>query len=412
MKNNKRIMILGASDLQVPLITKAKERGLFVIVVSPSKDEPGKRFADITIECDVRDELFLLEKAKELKIDGIITDQTDIAVRTVAFVSEKMGLPGIGYETAKLFTDKYLMRERCKEIGVPTLRYILTNELEDALRFYNSIGSDLILKPVDSQGSRGVSLINSKQKLVEKFKEAIGYSRSGKVLLEQFVSGREFVVEGIALNYKFENAVIGDTYYFDIPDVFSATQRVFPTNADEALKQKVLSINKCIVEGFGLKQGITHSEFIMNGDDVILIETAARGGGVFISSDLISLSTGMCSEDFLIDICLGICDELPHLDVNKCSCCYLAFYLPEGVVEECKCIDSVLSLPFTFRNNLKNIKTGLKTRPIHDKTARFNIILSGCDRNELNKNVEYVKKVLDGIRVRTKEGDLRTPIWK
>lgn len=146
------------------------------------------------------------------------------------------------------------------------------------------------------------------------------------MLVEQVAHGREFVVEGLAINGRFINLNVGDTYYFNIPDVFAATQRIFPTNADVVLRKKVEEINEKIIKGFGLKQGISHSEFIMNGDDVILIETAARGGGVFISSDLIPLCTGLHTEEFLLNIAMGNINEMPeikkirgHVVIWQCS---------------------------------------------------------------------------------------------
>lgn len=113
---------------------------------------------------------------------------------------------------------------------------------------------------------------------------------------------------------SFRNLICGDTHYFDLPDAFAAKSRIFPTTAETELAERVCALNTRIITGFGLKQGITHSEFIMDGDQIYLMETAARGGGVYISSDLIHLSTGLCTEDFLLDIAEGVCAEVR-------SCC-------------------------------------------------------------------------------------------
>ena len=404
-------MVLGGSDVQVPLISQVKARGYKTVVVSPSASEPGKRYADIGIEANVKDKDFILEKARELRIDGIITDQTDIAVRTVAYVAENMGLSGIGSETARLFTDKFLMREKCRECGIRTLKYKKVKSVSEAVEFFRKLSAPMIMKPIDSQGSRGVVLIESEKDILENFEGSKEYSTAEEVLLEEFVTGREFVVEGVALNYEFENLIIGDTYYFDIANVFSAKQRVFPTNADALLKKKVLDINKKIITSFGLRQGITHSEFIMNGDDVILIETAARGGGVFISSDLISLSTGMCTEDFLINIALGEQKQFPEICADKCACCYLAFYLPVGTVVSADGIKAVQELDYTHRNNLDNINWGMQTKVYTDKTSRYFITVSANDRGELDNRIETIKGILDRIKVTTASGETRGPIW-
>lgn len=110
-------MILGANTLQIPLIETAKKLGFITVVVSPVKSEVGHSIADISEICDIKDEDTLLAYAQRHQISGIITDQTDIAVRSVAYVAEKMGLPGIGYETACLFTDKFRMRENVKNLA-------------------------------------------------------------------------------------------------------------------------------------------------------------------------------------------------------------------------------------------------------------------------------------------------------
>lgn len=403
-------MILGANTLQIPLITKVNDMGYTSVVVSPNPDEPGFEIANHKVYVDVTDEEAILKAAREYNIVGIITDQTDIAVRSVAYVAEKLGLSGIGYETACLFTDKYLMREKCKEIGIKTLEYKLVSSLEDALLFYRELKAPVIIKPVDNQGSRGVSLAKTEEELITKFTETLEYSRSNRVLIEQFVEGREFVVEAIACNYEVKNLLIGDTYYFNIPDVFSATSRVFPTNADEELKNRVAMINKKIIEGFGLKQGISHSEFIMNGDDIILIETAARGGGVFISSDLISLSTDLCTEEFLVNIATNKCLKMPEFNQNQRACCYMSFYLPVGEVEKTDGVCEVLKLPYVHRHNLNSIKVGLKTKPYTDKTSRYFVVIEAEDREVLTERMAVIREKLDGIEVITPLGK-KTPIW-
>ncbi len=407
----KKIMILGASSLQVPIIQKAKEMGIYVIVVTPNLSEPGVRYADETAQINLKNEDQVLEKARALGIDGITTDQTDIAVRSVAYVAENLGLPGIGYENALLFTDKHRMRERCKQLSIRTLRYKLTHTYEEAEIFFDELGQDVVLKPVDNQGSRGVCRVTTKKELAAKYPEAFSYQRGGGVLIEEYVTGREFVVEGITYNHEFQNLIIGDTYYFDIPDVFSATQRVFPTNADDNLYARVAEMNRKIITGFGLKQGISHSEFIMHGDDVILIETAARGGGVFISSDLISLSTGLCAEEFLIRIALGELNTPPMVKQNLCACCYVAFYLPAGTVSRIDGIQETLALPYVHRNTLEQIQPGVVTKPFTDKTARYFLVLEAKDRTELTERVNRVKALLDHIRVTTEDG-VKGPIWE
>lgn len=402
-------MILGANTLQIPLIQEAQRMGFNTVVVSPNKEEPGFKYATYPIYADVKDQELLLKYAREYDIAGVITDQTDIPVRTAAYIAENMGLPGIGYETATLFTDKFLMREKCKELNIPTLKYKLVKNIEEAIEFFDALEGDAILKPVDNQGSKGVSKINSKEVLIEKFQEAMDYSKSQSVLIEQYVTGREFVVEGLTYDYEFQNLICGDTHYFNIPDVFSATTRIFPSTADKDLVERVKDLNRKIVTGFGLKQGISHSEFIMDGDEIYLIETAARGGGVFISSDLISLSTGLNTEKFLIEMATGTLKEVPEIKDTGKVCCYMAFFLPVGEVVSIEGVHKVKELSYTHRDNLDTIYMGLKTKPFVDKTARKFIIVSGDSHDELIENMKAIKDALQ-IKVKTDQG-IEGPIW-
>jgi carbamoyl-phosphate synthase large subunit len=405
----KSFMILGAGILQIPLIEQVKKSGYRTIVVSPDRDEPGACLADCFLCADVRDEKTILKYAEESRISAIMTDQTDLPVRTVAYVAEKMGLPGIGYDTATLFTDKYLMREKCRELGIQTLAYKKVSKLEEALLFFERLNKPVILKPIDNQGSKGVSKAETKSEVSDKFYEAMRYSASRSILIEEFVNGREFVVEGMAYAHQYRNLICGDTYYFDLPDVFSATSRVFPSVADKQLTKRVLELNERVVTGFGLKQGISHSEFIMKDDELYLIETAARGGGVFISSDLISLSTGINTEEFLVNIASGSAFSMPDIHESGRVCCYTAFFLPEGEVISVDGIEMVQAMPFIRRTNLNQIRAGMKTGQIRDKTSRYFMIVHAGTHEQLASFVERIKEAIR-ITVWTKAG-LQGPIW-
>lgn len=404
------ILILGANILQIPLIEKANFLGYDTLVVSPVASEPGHRLATYSEICDVVDEEAILSLALKYDICGITTDQTDLPVRTMAYVAEKMDLPGNSYEVAKVFTDKYLMRERCKELGIKTLQYKICTCIQDAFDFYNTIKKDVILKPVDNQGSKGVSRVSSIEELTIKFPEALENSRSKRVLIEEFIVGREFLVEGICVNYIFQNLCCGDTEYFNIPDVFSASKREFPSTANENMINRVLSLNEKIVKGFGFKQGITHGEYIMDGDDVILIEIAGRGGGVFISSDLVHLQTGLETEEFLLNVATGKINTLPEFTYQEKSCCYVSFFLPEGQVNCVEGVQDVVMLPYTYHNNLECLKVGMCIEPMKDKTSRFFVILEAENHEQLNERIAEIKKLIS-VTVKTKDG-LKEIIWE
>ena len=110
----KRVMVIAGGTWQVPLIKKVKSLGYEVVNSNLYEDSIGFKYADFTGVMDVRDKEKNLALAKEYKIDAVLTDQSDIAVPTVAYVAEQMGCPGIGHEMAELFTNKFKMREYCR----------------------------------------------------------------------------------------------------------------------------------------------------------------------------------------------------------------------------------------------------------------------------------------------------------
>lgn len=405
----KKLMILGAGVYQYPLVKYACEH-YDVVLVAPTVSEKFKAIVDNIYLLDLREKNKILEIAIMEKIDGIITDQTDIPVRTVAYVASKLNLPGNDYETACLFTDKNLMREKLVELDLPYIPFETVSSVEDGIESAKKIGFPVIIKPVDNQGSRGVAKINTVEEFSESFPDSIAVSTSKKVIVEKYIDGIEAVVEGICVDGKFQNLVCGDTYYFSDESVFSAKQRLFPSKLPKELTEKILNLNKKIIEGFGLTQGITHSEYIISeNNDVYLIETAARGGGVFISSDLISLPTGICTEKILTDMALG--NEVNiNIEKKEIVCCYIAFFLPQGEVIANEGIKEVQRLEYVHNNILDNISIGLKTVEAKDKTSRFSIIVSAKDYDELDRNIGNIKSLLQ-VKVQTSEG-IKLPIWE
>ena len=404
-------MVLGAGALQVPLINKVLQKGYNPVVVSLNREEPGMQMAKDIVVADFVEEELMLQYARHYNIVGIVTDQTDLPVRTVAYVSEKMNLPGLGYETACLFTDKFKMREKCREIGVKTLEYELANSLEEAKSFFKNIGKDIIIKPLNNQGSKGVYKVSSLAELEKKFCQVEQFSRGESILMEEFVRGEdELVIEGVALDGWTENLVCGDTYYFNLPDVFSARQRIFPSVKKPAIVEQALELNKRIINGFGLTRGVTHGEYIISDGQVYLIEIAARGGGVYISSDIIPLMTGFDTTSFIVDIATNRVVKRPTIKNTGKVVCYMAFFLPEGIVKSVSGVAEVTVQPFVHHNNLDQLSIGKIVKKNTDKTSRFFLVLEAENTEEMAFRINWIQNRLKVV-VYTERGNQGGIIW-
>jgi carbamoyl-phosphate synthase large subunit len=372
--------------------------GYETITVSIGGDYPGLSVADKYYEIDVRDKESILEIAKREAICGIFTDQTDLPVPTVAYIAEQMGLQGIGYDCALRFTNKYEMRKFCEKINVPVPKYFQASSLKDAGEHTRQLGYPLIVKPVDSQGSRGVAKVNHAGELEKKYRDAISYSACGRVILEEFFSGSEVVVQGFAHDYDFINLVIGDRVYFDLPDMFIPKQTLFPSALKEGLRQKVLELNDRLIRQFAPKFGITHSEFIVQEKtgEIRLMETAVRGGGVFISSDLVPLACDVNVNELLIRLASG--RKGIHIERGKLgqkASGYVCFTLPEGVIREVSGIDELVTLPGVHAAYLDDLVVGRRTRQMKDKTMRRGpILVAGADRAALQETINRIQQAL------------------
>lgn len=405
-----KLMILGAGVYQVPILTKARERGLYTIAVSPEGDYPGLAIADKVYHIDVRDKNRVLEAARAEQIDGIATDQTDLAMATIAYVAEHMGLPGISYECARLFTDKSLMRKKGEELGLATIRSAVTGSLEEALEFLHALGSTAIIKPVDNQGSRGIFPINSPEDLTANYERAMAFSASGRVIIEQYIEGREYEVDSIVFDHKARTLMYADVELFDIPGVFASKTRIYPSALEEEKVERLLEYNRQIIEGFGLSQGITHSEFkVDRSGQPYLLEAAARGGGAFVSSHITQLQTGLDTADFLIDLALGRVREMPAFGRNLCFCCGVSFYLPAGKVVSLEGIEEAKAMECMCAHRLDDIHLGMQTEVFSDKTARYISVLRADTREELLEEIDRYREIIR-VSVETPSG-IRGPIW-
>ena len=405
-------MILGAGLYQIPVIEKAQRMGFRAIVVSSAGNYPGFKVADKAYEIDVRDKERILEVAKKEQISGIVTEQTDIAVPTVAYVAERMNLPGIDYQCALRFTNKYLMRQACEAIGVPVPRHVKASTLQEAVERSAGLNFPIILKPVDNQGSRGVVKLRSAQEIGRYFDAALAYSSDGSVILEEFVHGKEVVIQGFANNSEFKNLVLGDRAYFDIPNLFIPKQTLFPSALDPELQEEVLDLNTRLITHLAPKFGITHSEYLVNPEsgDIFLIETAIRGGGVFISSDLVPLACGIDPTTLLIRIAAGETIEMPTAVTPYAASGYLCFTLPDGIITRITGADALPLIPGVHKVFLQHLEPGRRTTEMRDKTQRQGpILITAKDRNALEETIQRVKETLK-IEVETKNG-IRDIIW-
>lgn len=407
-----KLLVLGAGPFQLHLIEKAKEMGSYVIAMTPPGDYPGIEAADKVYFHDAKDEEFAYETAKKEAVNGVTTDQAEILVRAEAYAAEKMGLPGNPYEAALIYTDKHLMRKKCKELGLATIESCLAGSIEEAEAFLVALGGDAIIKPVDSFSSRGIHKIHSEDDLEYFFEEAMNYSRRGKVIIERLVDGPEFEVDSIAAGGVIKPLMYADQEQFEIPDVFSSATRLYPSAEDKAVVNRLLEYNRKVNEGFGMVQGLSHNEYIMDSHtgEIYLIEAALRGGGNYVSSYIATLQTGLDTAEFLVNIALGRTNEIPEFATARCHCGFVCCYLPAGEIISRDGADEVEALDYVVKTTFDRIKLHTVADSIEDKEQRHTVVLYADSREELMSRIDHIRETFRA-QVRT-GGGIKGPIWK
>ncbi|MBQ8935419.1 MAG: ATP-grasp domain-containing protein, partial [Oscillospiraceae bacterium] len=192
----KKILILGASIYQVPLIKTAKRMGLYTIVASIPGEYPGFAFADKVYYINTTDKESIFKAAADEQIDGICTTGTDVAVATIGYVCSRMGLPGVTEQSALLATDKAMMKEAFRNGGVSASRFVKASSLEEVRQAADAIGFPVVVKQVDSSGSRGITIVQTPDGLAQAYQDALARSRRDYVLVEELLTGHEIGVDG------------------------------------------------------------------------------------------------------------------------------------------------------------------------------------------------------------------------
>ncbi|MGL5416285.1 MAG: ATP-grasp domain-containing protein [Clostridium sp.] len=287
----KKILFLGGSKQQVPAIEYAKSKGYFTILCDFLSDNPGQFVAD-KFYCESTTDLDkMLEISLENKIDGIVAYASDPAALTAAYVGNKMNLKSNPYKSVEILSKKNLFREflRKNDFNCPkSASFRNFNDIGDSLKNFKF---PVMVKPIDSSGSKGVSKVNTINELKEKFDYAMNNSRGKIVIIEEFIQrDHEYMVGGDAF------VIDGEVVYFGLlnshRDIeineFVPVGTSYPTFLNELRKDKVKKEVQKVVDILEINSGALNLELMFDeNDEVYIVEIGPRNGGNMIP-DLLS----------------------------------------------------------------------------------------------------------------------------
>ncbi len=300
----KKILILGAGIYQVPLIKTAKRLGIYTIVASIPGDYPGFELADKVYYENTTDYAKILSIARREKIDGIITTGTDVAVITIGRVCDTLGLPGLGFKSAEIATDKLLMKSCYEKYGVRTARYRkIAFDDEAYAGKLRDLEFPVMFKSVDSSGSRGISKVNSPDEFEKARDNVLENTRSNYFIVEEFIDGEEFGAQSFVKDGEVQCILPHGDYVFKgytcVPVGHFAPYALSPEVEDDTRHQLRMAI-----KAMGLDNCAINADFILHDGKTYVLEIGGRSGATCLA-ELVSIYYGYDYYEKILLTALG-----------------------------------------------------------------------------------------------------------
>ena len=395
----KKLLVLAAGKLQIPIIKKAKEMGLYVIAADDDPHAPGMPLADKAIvPGGLIDEEKMLAIAAAENIDAVIHPCSEVAMNVMGRINDELHLHGISRETAVRATNKYLMRVSFEAYGAPGPKSYCTADAHEGWRLFHTLGCKTILKPSRNSGSRGIVKIEpdiAYEEFVLLFEKSKSESRDASVMIEQFIEGSEFSVEIIVWNgvvnvlQVTDKKTTGAPYFIELghsqPSQFPTT--VVDVIKDAAVKGvKALRLNDCAA----------HVEVKYQDGIPYIMEVGARLGGDFISTDLTHLSTGIDMVAAAINVALG--QEPCLTPFTAPTGAAIRYFTPApGVVRSIKGLE-ILKHPDVYDAEIY-VKPGDTVSPLRSSLDRSGHVI--VKKDDVKSAVAEAEELVSAVKIVT-----------
>jgi formate-dependent phosphoribosylglycinamide formyltransferase (GAR transformylase) len=315
----KLIILMGGTVWNAVVGQKLRKSGWIVATIDENPMCESTSYGILNYNCSIVDKEAVLSLCKRVRPSLIFADSSDRAVRTVGYVNDKLGLPGLSEKVATLFTNKYHMREKLLgHVAQPSYKLASVSDVNNCIETRNSLVGK-VLKKIDGQSSQGIFYISE----ADQIPRAYNYYANEKIeyiLVEEWIAGHEYTVDSIT--------IAGETVITAISrkDQYSFNQMVsksltFDMSQDCEIYKKLQNIHMRTVEALGLKCGLCHGEYKVNQDSPVLIEIAARGGGTGISAIIAPYIVGFdihsCIVDYMLNINMTLFEKIKKANKQR-----------------------------------------------------------------------------------------------
>lgn len=314
----KKVLMLGGAYAQIPAIKRAKEMGYYVITCDYCPNNPGHRFADEYYNVSTTDKESVLELAMKLKVDGIVCYASDPAASTAAYVCEKMGFPTNPYDSVKILTNKDLFRDFLRTNGFLVPKSKGYASIEDAKLEISTFKLPVMIKPVDSSGSKGVSKLDDINNLENQVENALKYSRIKRFIIEEYVEGHTMSFDGFSVDGDLKFWCFAeDLFDLNSNNPFVPTGVIMPDILPSYIENKIVKEINRALDLLDMKTGAYNFDIrVDDNGDVYLMEIGPRNGGDFIPQ-VTHYATGVDLVTYTIKAAMGEnCNDLSMVEAK------------------------------------------------------------------------------------------------
>tara|TARA_Y100001970_G_C14201631_1_gene841456 strand:- start:666 stop:1829 length:1164 start_codon:yes stop_codon:yes gene_type:complete len=369
----------------------AKQKGIRTIATDLDPNAPSVNLSDYFIKVSTRDaeKTARMSKnfSKKIPIDGVMTIANDVPY-TVALTATELGLPSISIESAKIASDKLLMKKSFTANQIPCPAHYELSSFQDLKRIIEDSDNErFVLKPNDGRGARGVLILDQDIDLYWAFEESIRWGDSGKLILEEYIEGKQYSTESFILDGRCFTPAIAERNYSRLtqfkPYIIEDGGDIPP----ELSKSELEEIDHIILNSalaIGISEGIIKGDIVIdNNGNIKVIEIAARLSGGWFATHQVPIATGVNLVEIVMHHSLSIPIDEIDLKPKKRNATSIRYWFPkEGVIKDIHGIEELENVPgfvkFGFFRDKGEIQPSIRMHP-----DRFGyVIVSGKDRSE------------------------------
>ena len=371
-----KVLVINLGWEQQPLIDELLklEYELYGITNDNSNNLLTTGFKEVHV-VDYRDLDRIYQIALKIRPNAVISDQCDYSHYAQAYLCERLNLNGPSLRQAQVSSNKYIQRKIAQKNGINVPHFELATSLAEAKEIVNNIGLPVIIKPIDNRGSFGISKINSVEDIKEAYYNALVNSHSRFILIEKFIEGYEITVDGYCFNGKPKSISVALKSKEGLKSQVSMDIK-YPADIPSSVYEKALLNNELVANALGYTFGMIHSEYIINDrNEIFLVESANRGGGVFTSELIVPKVSGVNILNLYIDDVLGINSNIDLTNVIQRNQVILKFFsFKNGRVKKIQGLDIVSNSTGVLACRL-NIKVGDNIKSIENDGSRHGFII-------------------------------------